>query len=290
MSHTSRLLNASLSYRIDWLTASSKSRDIKELLPPWASVKKHKPVKAKYYHAQYDLAPCGRIMISDDARQGSVIHLTGDDITILIELEGSLSAVKSIMYDALYKSTRIDFALDIANSGGLVTDIGDAWEENKCKTRVRTPPKEIKERDENGGSGVQIGSRGKKVQRRLKVYDKAADLGILADILRIELTTLGEAARRMEADMFTYGVLPAGRRHLVNYFDIPDLDWWQFAVDGGEDFPITKGKRKEPNPDAFLNGVVIPFIEKNMDDHQGLIEMFHRKVGQIIKKKNSDLH
>ncbi len=92
-----------------------------------------------------------------------------------------------------HRVTRIDTAIDVMNTGAVITEFADNWKDGKVKTLAKTgilisDPREVT------GDTFYVGSR-KKKRKLLRIYDKAREQKIDGDWLRFEMQYGGGAAR-----------------------------------------------------------------------------------------------
>lgn len=115
-----------------------------------------------------------------------------------------------------------------------------------------------------GGESIYFGAT--KSDRRVVIYNKAAEMGLLEQALtRVEMRGRNRTAALMVAQMRQDGVSKGARIQMKSYFDY-DADWYQTAVGDVEDSELVKAEPKPDKWEHWILNVVIPSLEKSADD------------------------
>ncbi len=209
------------------------------------------------------LLPAGRYYWNDGARgKGSYAVFAGDDLA-LIRARAKLSDVELLERLARNAAnfTRADFCINI--TAGSARDTRVEFEAGRKKTRVR---KAWEPDHFAGGDGRTIYFGGQKSGKMLRVYDKAREMRLAAEIIltRIELQTRYEVADRFVNAMRENTVIDVGKQAIRDFCDFPDLEWYQDALSGGQDVALQLTPSKETDFMLWLNHQVGPAIKKRV--------------------------
>jgi len=156
----------------------------------------------------------------------------------------------------------------------------NASKRGKINTRLGLNVTYKDETAERGGRSVYFGSP--KSDQRVIVYDKAVEQKRLFEAwTRVEMRLKGDYAKTLAEDMQASGVTRAGDSKLKKLWDA-DIEWFQNAL--SKDL-IEPGEvpNKETNFPRWLNGTVLPGIEKRLETDRETIMLFHRAVGRLLK-------
>lgn len=115
--------------------------------------------------------------------------------------------------------TRIDFAIDAMNFGLRPEKATEEIRNGRIKTRSREFP--IRNDARHPGYSQYVGKKSSEVY--LKLYDKAAEMGVQQDWTRIELTVRHERADKAAAALVFDNDF---RRLVVAFVDFPSWDTW----------------------------------------------------------------
>lgn len=189
------------------------------------------------------------------------VQISGRGIAMLRSTNGVTDDELITRY-LIDKPTRIDYAIDLLDSGASIADLYQSIEDGTTKIGGRKSSW-IKSRDGNiDGYTVYVGSYAS--DRFIRIYDKAAQLKLLADIIRVELVVKGKRAPSMLANMHShspYGAASADIRAMIP--DTP-ISWLRDATSAPY-APKTLVPRPETNAENFAKNVIIPFLDKRKD-------------------------
>ncbi len=225
---------------------------------------------------------------------GSYAVFAGDDLA-LIRSNTKLTddeLLKRLLFAAT-NVTRLDFCINI--TAGEVGETRREFEAGRKKSRVRTAwePDYFA-----GGSGRTIYFGSKNSKKMLRVYDKAKELKLLANVVlnRIELQARDEPADRLARKMLDVTVVDTGKSAIRQFCDFPKLDWYQDALSGAQDVAMQLTPSKEVDFMRWLNEQVGPSIIKRLENEQytdeirdwlyGLWEFV--RLGGVLPQHNQD--
>jgi len=155
---------------------------------------------------------------------------------------------------------RLDIALDFLNCGLKVTDFEDAMMTGQATTKLRSVSK-IQSLTGQGYT-LYIGSR-KRRKKLVRIYDKAAEQGLKADWIRIEVQFTGSGARRLSKSLFKSDTMElALLSHMRGVIDFPSIPEWVAVMYGFT--PIRMGTRTEgvAKTRQWLDNQVLPALAK----------------------------
>jgi len=233
------------------------------------------------YQKAYELFGGGRVDVSDDEHQGVQVTLGG---AACGEWNVNGVSFQQMISDAVDfgKVVRVDFATDVRedNRAGLQLweKVQKAVDAASYKSKARAGVQIIDKR--KGGYSQYFGSY--KSDQFIRVYDKATESGLLKTAMemsgilpkwtRIEVVTKRDKAHNLANDMKYKGWQKAGTAKLKSMIEFPDLFGWEDVIAGG-DVEVTKAPRKEPKFWNWLNGQVLPAMERRMMDYDENIRL-----------------
>ena len=166
------------------------------------------------------------------------------------------------------RPTRIDYCVDIIAEGAQVRHaVGEILSGNTA-TRARSFPRV---KDTLGEGDTQyIGSPSSK--RRMRIYDKAAEMHLLAESwVRCELQIRGEHAQSIAVDMFSSSIHQAGCQAMRDFCNFPFLQWYQHATDAAHNMELSEVPRKPPNFQRWIDEQVLPACRKRFNTSEWYI-------------------
>ncbi len=209
------------------------------------------------------MLPGGRFYWNEgDKGKGSLAVFAGDDLALIRgRLKVTDDELLSRLSFAATNVTRVDFCINI--TAGDVLDTRREFEAGRKKSRVRTAwePDYFK-----GGNGRTIYFGSKTSEKMLRVYDKARELKLLADVVlnRIEIQVRDKPADRLAKVMQKTTVMDAGKTAIRKFVDFPGLEWYQDALSGAQDVAMQLTPRDESDFMTWLNEQVGPSIVKRI--------------------------
>lgn len=258
-----------VSYSFDWIRATmSIENNVKMTAEPikawfesaewWEADKCPSPYKdgfrskyaGIYWHPEY-------------AEFGVMVECTGADL--------SQMRADAFMPDGLIewieqrggRFTRVDFAIDLINTGARPSDVYKAW----MKRKVQTPARKItllQNRNAKGaidGETVYIGSR--QSEKLIRIYDKAKEQGKGGDWIRVELELKQGHARAFVVSMQRNGAIRTALSYLRSMIRYSTVEWLEDLFESKyKVFPVAQLGRKETNFERWFWKMIFPAIER----------------------------
>lgn len=258
--------NMSVQIGVDWLTAIYTIEDYQKGVVD-DTLAKHGIERSRertVHHPQHGYTA----VVAFDA--GSVsLHGKRADMGACIVLRGSdLDYVRTnggdsdqLVLDILERArpSRIDIACDICER----VDIGALYNYITAQPSAIGGRRTMYISDNEGGSGAYIGSPSS--DRRVRVYDKAAQLGAPGARTRVELVVRGRRAHEAGRTIRTHGIAAYYRSHIVDMMRIDDT-WYQ-QVTTGETAPLDPLGRRETDSIRWLIEQVLPTFTRALASH-----------------------
>lgn len=213
-------------------------------------------------------------------KQGVSVELTGRDLgasrAVHIADEALLAHITAI---AGHIST-MDSAIDVYCHKAQPLDIMRAQKRGTLKTTVRSIGI-FQSSQKRGGKWypadtVYIGDPSS--ERQIKIYDKAAQLKIDGDWIRVEMRWRGKYARAAHIAMLNGGIEETTRAAVLSMVDL-DVQWWRTATYGA----LTKIEpihRPETKTLEWLMGTVYNTLERELSKPHG--DVLLEKFGALI--------
>lgn len=197
-----------------------------------------------------------------DESMGSIVHLQGGDLGLIRALTKKTDdEILDLMLRRAVNVTRLDFCVNI--NDGNPAEVRREYDAGRCETKTRGGHGWVPS-GETTGESFYIGSD--KSKKFVRVYDKAAELKLLHDVLtRIELQTQHKPATLAANAMKQYGVKPVGRKLIKQHADFPKLRWYQQALSGEHDRDFQLTPREKGNIAVWLRDYVGPAIRSAYD-------------------------
>lgn len=155
--------------------------------------------------------------------------------------------------NAKFSFTRIDMAVDAYNFNLKPQRATEEIRNGQCKTRAKLCPTYSDPRD--AGYTQAVGKYSSEVS--CKLYDKAVEMGVLADFCRIELTV-----RQKRADTAAREIVSGThyRAMVVAFVDFPLWDEWKTVMDA---IPVKlPSERQETNTERWLLDACAPALAR----------------------------
>ena len=163
------------------------------------------------------------------------------------------------------KCTRLDYALDLYSDLAAIGELILANKQGRLKTRSKAYQVVEAQGYEGAGKTLYLGSP--KSDRRVRVYDKAAQLKLLGEfITRIEITTKGDYAKVGMTASTLDGPDKPMRAMLRDFVSDWGVEWANDATAVNGDSEPPRLGRKAGNPDGFALRTVAPFLRNNWAD------------------------
>jgi len=259
--------NKQTSYQksIDWITCTTCHRFPEHaLLPKDSRITLGEQTTFPRFRTAYKLHP-GGILAIDGKFSSGLLNLTGSDINLWREVIRDESIMDYLTSEINNRFTRIDYAIDC-----LGLDVTEEFSRLILSDGV-TRAKEITAFHALRGSGFTcyVGAKGSDL--RVRVYDKAAETGVLWQAwTRIEMQTRDKKARALAKDVRKAGVVVAGSSHLAKFIKL-DLPWWVEALKDGTMVPQSVINH-DADWEKWMNSSVASSILRRKRTHKAWIE------------------
>lgn len=192
--------------------------------------------------------------------QRVMLTMTGGDLEGLRSAGLTDIGLLQMAYELNASITRLDVAIDYFAFADPL-DLYNAFLAEQVKTTADKVTK-VEDRSRSAdfvGQTIYFGSASS--EKRLRVYDKGAQLEVDGKWYRIELVHRREFADSLAAAMRDVGVVDAGRAAIRAFLDAPSVDWYNRAVSGPViDFAVTA--RKDNKTEQWLIGMVAPVLDR----------------------------
>jgi len=246
--------NKILSQRIHWLEVTFKSADNKKLpdsLPQEGQ--ECYPLHGYNTGMKY---PDGRMEFTHTNRPDMGLHIQWDGASLDASNIDPLSLVKFLL-SAGAKFTRIDLAVDCQNFGLNAKDATREIENKRFKCRCKKTPAWF---DPTFGGWTQyLGTKASEIH--LRIYDKAAELGVARDYTRVELVVKARRAQKA-AEAVIRG--EDFRSLVAGYAQFPQWkEWGEVMVAHAVALPAEK---KETATDLWLLNQCAKTLARRLDE------------------------
>lgn len=226
--------------------------------------------------------------------QGISVELTGSDLAQSRKADiEELDLLRHVA--ALYgKVSTMDSAIDVYRHNARPRDILTARDNDTLRTSV----KDIGEYANTKLSGgvwrkadtVYVGSP--KSDRQMKVYNKAAQVGIPGDWIRIEMRWRGPFARAAHQAMLNHGIAETTRAAVLSMVDF-DARWWRVALTGPL-ADIEPVGRKETKTLDWLMGAVLNTLDRELHYEQDrgereLYDAFEAVIAKYARRRDINM-
>lgn len=214
--------------------------------------------------------------------QGTMLTMSGKDLVAYRDAGGDVATLVRHACKHGASFTRIDFAIDIHNSGRSV----GTWATMVRLGDLRAKTRKLLEWNsyEGGapaGRTIQLGSRTS--ERCLRIYDKAAEQKRDGDWVRLELEVHGRQARALAGAICEYGTQKAGKTMFKRFAESDDDLWLAITDTGSDDAVIESVKRRETNHERWVLEVAAPaVIAAILDGDKVIADMVLREAFGIL--------
>lgn len=258
----------SVSQRIHWLEVTFKRHEDKKLPEslPQEAIECH-PLHG--YNAGLKFTD-GRLEFTHTSRPDMGLHIQFDGAT-LDNYAFPVSSLVKFLYDAGAKFTRIDLATDAQNYNLKAEDATNEIREKRFKCRCKKTPAWF---DPSFGGWTQyLGTKASEIH--LRIYDKAAELGIKGDYTRVELVVRGKRAQKA-AQAVVSGV--DFRSLVLGYAQFHSWQTWNEVM--GADVVSLPAEKKESATDLWLLNQCAKTLARRLDE-LGDDELWFRFLEQV---------
>jgi hypothetical protein len=212
----------------------------------------------------------GRQEFTHSNRPDMGLHIQWSGIA-LDGLEMQPLELVKFLHSAGARFTRIDLANDCQNFGMKAEDATNEIREKRFKCRCKKTPAWF---DPTFGGWTQyLGTNASEIH--LRIYDKAAELGISGDYTRVELVVRGKRAQKA-AEAIIRGV--DFRALVAGYCDFPDWTAWRDIM--AADAVALPAEKKETATDLWLLNQCAKTMARRLDEI-GDDELWFRFIDQV---------
>ena len=222
----------------------------------------------------------GRIELWHDKREEMGAHLImGGECLRRVQIEYSTTIPEIVSFFSYCRPSRIDLVIDIKHGSLDISKLAADLSENKCSTRA-IGGLHLKAVGSKGET-LYVGSKG--AERRLRVYDKAAESGQDYEWTRVELQVRHKMASRVMATLIAKDTSPSVIAGLINDF----AKWesnrdWAVAM-GGESVSMGRAEAIESNRKRWiLDTVARSIANEYMDGTLDIMQSLKRRVNTFI--------
>lgn len=214
------------------------------------------------------------------------VVMSGDDLRGMIAILYPQSELIKWVVEHARKIARLDLAIDVFDPRADPSDILQLWKQGDLVTPARTVRDSTSyTRPDTGkivkAATIYIGSVDS--DRQMRVYNKAAQLGILGPWTRIELQCRDDVAMIMARQCLTTGVGYTTQAAVRAFADVRGLGWWYDATRGPQIEFRTVG-RKGGATFEWLMKSAVPAIERIMRETPN--DQRERLAGALLNALN----
>lgn len=258
----------SLSQRIHWLEVTFKSEKHKKL-PDSLPQEGAECYPLHGYNTGLKFSD-GRMEFTHSTRADMGLHIQWDGAS-LDRLEMPVISLVEFLYIAGAKFTRIDLAVDAVGHGLKPGDATNEIREKRFKCRCKKTPAWF---DPSFGGWTQyLGTKASEIH--LRIYDKAAELGISGDYCRVELVVKGRRANEAAKAI----IRGTDFRSLVaGYAQFPE--WKEWCAIMVADVVALPAEKKETATDLWLLNQCAKTLARRLDE-LGDDELWFRFLEQV---------
>ena len=242
--------NQFLSQKLHWIEGTFKGRNMVSL--PQTLPSKFVETRAFNGYTVGSLFEDGRILMTNPERPEMGAHLlwSGDACD---NCPIDHKTLINHLISANFSFTRLDMAIDAIGFNLRPERATEEIDKNRCKTRAKSAPRQ----DDAIKTGYTQYVGKKTSEIFLKLYDKAAEMGIDADHCRIELT-----ARHTRANSAARQIVSGVdfRAMVIAFADFPMWREWQEIMDV---IPVKlPAERHETNTERWLLDACAPALAR----------------------------
>jgi len=279
------------SHTIDWLSVTLPSQDAKDLSIKafLGKVVPSTKSKGKYGYTNTVKYDTGVQRMYSTVRPDMGEHFIFSGTTLKNIWEGfgiSPISLLIVLIDFNARVSRIDFAIDVR--GLPLSPKNLSLLKNDAKRGQGRSPQRSLVTSDGGGETHYVGSRSS--DKFLRIYNKAAQLGLDEQWTRIELEMKGETAHAVGWQAATlseteFFAMCAGMIRSV--FDCEDTTWQQALSGAGNKLDVPKQDKKDTL--AWLMSSVAPSIARVIleNPHKDVWGMFCKEIQDNLKKQNT---
>jgi hypothetical protein len=258
----------SVSQRIHWLEVTFKSAEDKKL-PDSLPTEGIECYPLHGYNSGSKFSD-GRMEFTHTNRPDMGLHIQWDGAS-LDALSFPVLSLVEFLLSAGARFTRIDLATDAQNYGLKAEDATNEIREKRFTCRAKKTPAWF---DPTFGGWTQyLGTKASEIH--IRIYDKAAELGINGDYTRVELVVKGKRATKA-AQAIVRGT--DFRSLVAGYVQFPDWLAWKQVM--AADVVALPAEKKDTNTDFWLLEVCAKTLARRLDE-LGDDELWFRFLEQV---------
>lgn len=245
-------------------------------------------VRVPRYESGFMLAGGALVAVPSvkNARQKTLFQMTGDacDMTRALGVEDT-KLLHWLLVECRGKFARLDVALDTTDPASWAQRLLWEWRWKQVKTRIQEEPRFYQK--ENGGETYYFGSS--ESERQLRVYDKAAELGLLSGIItRVELQYRDGQAQHLAQQINSNNNLDwISAKSIKDLIDFPQVRWYQDLLKSGG-VVLEKLGRKETDFQKWWKDDIEQVFQNRYRDNKSGDRLFLKqsmdRMKEIIKK------
>lgn len=197
--------------------------------------------------------------------QKRLVQFTGTDLAGLLAAGEDISRLLGYVAGlGGLNVTRLDFAVDVRGWGARPEDLKTAFDAGRGITAAQSATfvDGRKRSGESTGSTLYLGSRSS--EKFMRVYDKAAQMGVDGDWIRVELELKGDAARAALFAMVWYGIVATGKTLLRSFMRDTGVEWYDAAIDGEGGAYVEPVGRPVTARERWIFEQVIPALDTEL--------------------------
>lgn len=275
---------------IDWLRATFADLTVLDEFVDIFGVVPTAATPAGFYNSAVVLSAQG-VRVGDVAwhteqpRQRVQFTFTGHDLDRWRTAD-QIGALMAFVVNHNGRFTRIDVAIDVLDvPSANVAGLAEEAEQGHMTTHATTHSVIRSTRDGIEGITLYIGNR--QSDKFVRIYDKAAEQGISAQWVRIELEAKGDYARALGPRLAEEGMDLA--RKEIDRFVSFDAPWWLGSVSIGANFERIDVDRSRGNREKWQTTALLTMVKDAITENQEFAAMlvnFLRQTGLIDKRSD----
>lgn len=248
----------------------------------------------KRYETAWYLASGALVAVPSkkNARQRILFQMSGDacQMSRALEVEDT-KLLHWLMVESRAKFSRLDVAFDTVDPTAWPERLLWEWRWKQVKTHIREEPRSWQK--EGGGVTYYFGAETS--PRQLRVYDKAAELELLAGLItRIELQNRDDLAQHLVGQVIKLNNLDwVAARAVKDFVDFPQVKWYQETLKSGG-LTLDKLGRKKSDFQKWWREDIEKTFQNHYRDNENGDRMFLRqsleRMREIMKKYDENGH
>lgn len=183
--------------------------------------------------------------------------------------------------------TRIDLAIDFKGWRASVQTYIDAFNKGECKTRLRSA--QVVQSLTGGGDTLYIGSM-KKRKNLVRIYDKAKELGVSGDWIRVELQIMGKKATGVSKQVSRADDTESTILGLIkSVIDFPSVGLWSMLMSGQIEVKIESIPKVQGDTELWLIKQCAPALARVVSLDVDFWFQFRLAFEEQLRLQDSDV-